>query len=75
LLLLNFRRQLEEVTIRTKKASSAVQNPSNISRDRKVIKKLTSPQDVRFYEKPPKIELRHDRFGNRSSYQGDYDVK
>jgi hypothetical protein len=34
-----------------------------------------SSTDNRFYQRPPRIELRHDRFGNRSSYLGDYDVK
>lgn len=76
-MLLNFRRQIEEVSLRAKKSISKHADPSsNTAIDKKPNSKMSSTSaENRFYEKPPKLELRHDRFGNRSSYLGDYDVK
>ena len=52
-----------------------VNSKANSTRDRSVSKRMTAPPGVKFYEVPDKLELRHDRFGNRSSYLGSYEVK
>lgn len=49
-----------------------VNSKANSTRDRSVSKRMTAPPGVKFYEVPDKLELRHDRFGNRSSYLGNY---
>jgi hypothetical protein len=74
LLLLNFRRQLEEVEIRARKNSRTNQGPTSV-REKRGLKHVTAPLEVKLYERPVKLEFKHDRHGNRSSYQGDYDVK
>lgn len=73
LLLFNFRRQLEDVNLRSKKLSVHSSGPSHFSRNKK--SKSTTPLENKLYERPTKLELRHDRFGNRSTYHGNFDVR
>ena len=74
LLLHNFRRQLKEVDIQARKTSVNKKGMST-SRGRSMSKRMTSFTDSKFYEKPKLLDLKHDRFGNRSSFLGAYNVK
>ena len=55
LLLLNFRRQLEEVNIRARKISGGKNNLSAMPREWRQSKKVTSPLDVKLYQRPSRI--------------------
>ena len=57
LLLLNFRRQIEEVTLRAKKSvSKHAESSSNPAIDKKPSSKMSSTSaENRFYERPPKL--------------------
>ena len=52
-----------------------VNSKAHSTREKSLSKGMTAPVDCKFYERPPQLELRHDRFGNRSSYLGSYQVK
>lgn len=74
LLLMNFRRQIEEVDLRAKKSASKYAEFSAGKEKKPYSKMSTNSTENRFYERPPKLELRHDRHGNRSSYLGEYEI-
>jgi hypothetical protein len=73
-LLHNFRRQLKEVDIQAKKLM-VNKGAASTSREKALSKRATASGDIKFYERPELLDLRHDRFGNRSSYVGSYNVK